>query len=89
MSGPIDADTRFCGRAARVDTDRPEIAAPNFPVSGQRAEIAKVENSSPSGPRVGPKVWAKLGPNIAFPFWKPAGIIAGILSVSMSKCPAI
>jgi hypothetical protein len=37
-----------------------EIATPNFPVSGQRAEIAKVENSSPSGPR--------LGPNIAFPF---------------------
>ncbi len=37
------------GQRAPTAIGRVEIATPSFPESGQRAEIAKVENSSPKG----------------------------------------
>jgi hypothetical protein len=40
------------GQREPTPMGRVEIATPNLPVSGQRAEMANVENSSPNGPNI-------------------------------------
>ncbi len=50
------------GQREPTPIGRVEIATPNLPVSGQRAEMAKVENSSPSGPRLAPTLLVPFSP---------------------------